>query len=320
MPLPAIFAAAARASASIAGSAMAGEAAGGRAVAQLAGQVGQLDNAAHRATTWVAHLGETITGKLAHAMTMWIGWLESAARPIEQLVRVANPAQADAFGRAVRDAYGAVGRLLIPVMESFTGAARKVGDLMAGLEPVFQPAINAIAKLVDVVSTEFVKSMQENAPLFELFADILQGVAERTAVAVHVLAEFLRVINQFGALRFARILGFSGGSFDPNASAVGAAARQARFQQPKEIANDAIKNALQMGVGQQGKKPEDSLNSLDKTADQILKLLEGNIPKLSAKDIVGAGKEDSAVRQAVGIISPQVALQNFLLTRLRRNL
>ncbi len=274
MAIPAIFAAAAR----IGTSAVAGEAAGasagaasaGRMVAQLGQAVGLLGQQAKQTTNWVGGLASKMTGELAKSLTLLIDVVGQAAAPIERLVRVANPAMADAFGRAMSDAYGVVGRLLLPVMESFIGVARKVGDVMAGFEPVFEPAINAVAKLVEVVGDEFVRALKDDAPIFELLADVFQGAVERATALVRIVGELTHVFRE-AATTILRLLGFGKG-FDPSQTAVGAAARHAQFVQPKEIANAAIKNSLEMGIGQQ-KKPKD-VNDVWLKLEEIRKWIE----------------------------------------------
>jgi hypothetical protein len=211
----------------------------------------------------VASLAGVLAGQFTKAMTFLIDVVDQAAKPIESLVRVANPAIADAFGRAMQDAYGVIGRLLLPVMGAFIGVARKVGDLIAGMEPVFRPAMDAIANLVTVVGDELVKTVRENMPFFEMLAAAITHVAKAAATGARIIGEVLRFINRFASGRLARTLGFDGSSFDPGKSAVGAAARQARFVGPKDISDDAIKNALSLGVGQQFKKPEEYLNNID---------------------------------------------------------
>jgi len=73
----------------------------------------------------------------------------------------------------------------------------------------------------------------------------------------------------------ARLLGFSGESMDPDRTAVGAAARHARFAQPKEIADDAIKNALMMSIGGPKKKtPVEHLDAIEKAVGKIHDFME----------------------------------------------
>jgi hypothetical protein len=208
---------------------------------------------------------------------------------------VANPAIADAFKRAVQDAYGVIGRLLLPVMGSFIGVARKVGDLIAGMEPVFRPAMEAIAKLVSVVGDELVKTVRENMPFFEMLAAGITQVAKAAATGVRIIGEVLRFINRFVSGGLARLLGFDGGKFDPNRSAVGAAARQARFVGPKDISDDALKNALSLGVGQKSKKPEEYLNSID---ENIFKFFEW------AQRRWGNAKEAARGAAEIGVFGP----------------
>src|SRR3954469_21545685 len=80
--------------------------------------------------------------------------LRAAADPFVHLVQGANPAVAKQWELAIRDAYGVLGRLYIPVVQASTGVARRFGDTLAGLEPVFRPAIRSIAYLASTVGNE----------------------------------------------------------------------------------------------------------------------------------------------------------------------
>lgn len=324
MALPAIIGAIARVGAAEAAtSAMGAEAGtGARAVAmlgQVQGAMNQVGVAARQSSDLIGSLAASITGKMGKALTMWIGWVEAAAKPIEELVRVANPAHADAFMRAVNDAFGVVGRMLIPVMDAFTRTARKVGDAVAGLEPVFRPAMDAIAHLVDVVGDELKRSIQEQAPVFELLADAIKQAAEAASVAARIFGEAWRMLGGVG--RFAaRQLGFDGGTFNKDASAFGAAARTARFVQPKQIADDAIKASLMASIPGKntGKKPEE--RSAD-TLDKILAFLErtplGSVFGRSDGNMIGAGTGQKSP-QGAGLVDaiPQVRLMRWALARM----
>lgn len=298
--------------------AMTGSATASRAIAQLGqfqGSMNQVSVSAQRATHWVGSLASRMTGHLARALTMFIDWVAAAAAPIERLVRVANPGIADAFGYAMNDAFGVVGRSLIPVMESFIRMARKVGDVMAGLEPVFRPAINAIAQLVDAIGQEFVAHIARSAPFFEALATVITRVAQATTVLVRVLGEAL---NRFGEFisRIYRTLGFTGESFDPKRSSFGAAARHPRFVQPREVANEGIRNALMSGVGQQ-KTP---IENIDKNISEILRLIEkrwGQVDR-ARKSGVGAGQvigEELGEREGAGKPNSAVSLGRWAAAR-----
>jgi hypothetical protein len=300
MALPAIIGPAMAAAGKAGGTAAAGSAVGGaagamggasRAIAMLGqaqGAINQLGSAARQSASLVSGLAGMITGQMVKAMTGLLGIVKSAADPIEHLVRLFNPAKADVFVRAMTDAFAVVGRMLTPVLDAFTGVARKVGDLMAGMEPVLAPAMAAIAELVKVIGDEVVKTIRDNMPFFEMLAAVITKVAQAAATAVQILGEAIRAFNRMFGGRIARMLGFDGSSFDPKASSVGAAARQARFQAPKELSNDAIKNALQIGKeGVKAKKPE------ERSADALEKIqgwLERNTGGLLG--LIGGGGKD----------------------------
>lgn len=222
-------------------------------------------------------LTETFVGSL----TTFVRGIEEAAKPIESLVRVANPAQADAFARAIRDAYGVIGRSLIPVMQSFTVVARKMGDVMAGLEPVVAPTMKNIAGLVERAGAALADTIVKSADLFKLVAYSIDLVIIQTRLWIPLLQEQARIMNtgyKYGSVAgIWTDIGEKTGvlekrKFDPNASGVGAAARQAQFIQPKELSNELIKNALMMGVGGQ-KTEKKAINDIDKNIGDIAKWL-----------------------------------------------
>lgn len=316
MALPAIIGTVARIGAAEAGGA-AGGATAGRVVAQLGqvqGALSQIGNAANHSSDMIGRLVGSITGKLGKAMTLWIGWVESAARPIEELVRVANPAHADAFVRAFRDALGVVGRQLVPVMDAFTRIARKVGDVMAGLEPIFRPVWKAIAQLVDTIGTELAKTIKENTPFFEFLAAVITKVAEAASFAVKMIGEAIRSFNGIG--RFVlRQFGFDGSSFKEGASSVGAAARQARFVQAKEISNDAIKNSLMMGIG--ANTPEQNQKRTADATEGILKWIERNLTGVLGGKGGEKGGGSVAGKVAAGLadLSPAVRIARWAMSQ-----
>lgn len=325
MALPAVIAgtvgrAAATGAASGATGAMTGSATASRAIAQLGqfqGSMNQVSVSAQRATHWVGSLASNMTGRLARALTMFIDWVAAAAAPIERLVRVANPGIADAFGLAMNDAFGVVGRSLIPVMESFIRLARKVGNVMAGLEPVFQPAINALSQLIDVIGEQFVQNITSRAPVFEMLATVMMRVAQAATVLVRVWGEMLNVVGKL-ASGFLRAYGFDGSSFNPKASAVGAAARHAEFVQPKQISDDAIRKSLTMGIGQQ-QSPK-TLNDVDETLNEIFKWAKqrwgdaGDVADRVEKTIF----DPFGAREAIGIQGPGLKLARYLAARRQR--
>lgn len=299
MALPAVLAGAmGRAAAGAAGAGAGGSAIGsffgGAAVSsRLVATLGnvqasfsQVSVAARQATHWTTNLADAVTGRMVKALTLWAGWVQKAAEPIENLVRIHNPAIANKFMLAITDAFGVVGRMLVPVMDAFTTVARKVGNVMAGLEPVFRPAIAAIAKLVEVAGEVFGKGAREWAPVWEMMATAVERVAQAATVLVRVLGEAWRMFGRLTGT-IARLLGFRGESFDPNASSAGAAARTARMVQPKDIADEAIKNALM--IGREGQtKPKDIGDVWDKL-DETLKWAQRRWGQAEAAATAGVG-------------------------------
>ncbi len=286
MPLPALLGLAAR------GAGAASSVLGSGEMANASGELQRLSGLASQAT-----------GLFTQTLTVFVSGLERAARPIEQLVRIANPAQADAFNRAIRDAYAVIGRSLIPVMQSFTKVARQVGDTMAGLEPVFKPAIASMARLVEVMGNELNKSIRDNIYLFESLSVSLIRVGEAITYVIEQANKMQPPHS--GEIASAALLGPLGiggrdkiGKFDPNASGVGAAARQASFIQPKQLSDDMIKNALNMGVGQKETKSETYLGNIWDSMKQLVELARKSQQGKAGSDAVTGTANDLDTRWA----------------------
>lgn len=212
-------------------------------------------------------LAATLGHKLAHGITAAVDAISAMAGPIENLVRLANPAKAQRFTIALEDAYAVIGRMLIPVLDGLTAAARKVGDYYAGLEPVIGPVLTKVGELVERFFTRLVEVGQKNAPVLEMMADLLVKVGDAALKAVDLL--FKAVDKVFSRLPrwVARQLGYTpeNSRFNPAASSMGAAARPAAFVGAKAIADEAIKNALTLqATGQKAAKPpEKTLENIE---------------------------------------------------------
>ncbi len=209
-----------------------------------------------------------LTQTFVGTLTTFVRGIDDAAKPIQSLVRLANPAQAEAFDRAIKDAYAVIGRSLIPIMEAFTRSARKIGDAMAGLEPIMEPAMKKLAEFVDELSTGIAKAIADSPETFKLLSSAIQMAVEQTKVWIPLLEQQAQIMNMMMAPENLILGSGKGPGFDKNASSAGAAARQAQFVQPKQIADDMIKNALNMGVGAK-KTDNQALNSIDDTLKKI---------------------------------------------------
>ena len=226
--------------------------------------VGQIAQRSAPSVHMLANLAGKAVSYLTETMTLWIGTLKAAAGPVEQLVAIHNPARAEAFTRALNDAYGVIGRMLTPVLDAFTRSARKLGDFFAGLGGTAAPAMEAVAALVEHLVDKFVSTYQKNAPVFEAMIDVVVKFATAAMKVADVVFSAIGKVLQV-ANAVARLFGYGGESFDPKASAVGAAHRQARFVGPKQISDDAIKSSLMQGIG--GEKKRDPVTALNDIAN-----------------------------------------------------
>jgi hypothetical protein len=321
--LPAIIAGALSAAGSVggaaAGGAAAGSAAGGMAsavgsLANVGAAVGAVGMVAQQAAPKIHMVGAAFhkaTSTMAEALTIWVGVVKAAAGPVAELAAVHNPARVEAFTRALNDAYGVVGRLLTPVMDAFTRSARKVGDLMARMEPVIEPAMNAIAGLVENIFDQFVQTYEKNAPIFDMLATVIKNVAEAVSSAVTLIGKAIRLVLAPMQM-LAAALGF-GKTENPDASAVGAARRDARFVGPKQISDDAIKSSLMQGIGREKPPTEKHLENINKNIENIWKAVEkrwnvvkraeavANDPTLPARAAWNqvAGQDDATARHGM---------------------
>ena len=209
------------------------------------------------------------TGHFVGMLDKMASTVDHLAAPVASFVALANPAKAAQFELTMRNAHAVVGRELIPMMDAFTRTAQKVGDVMAGFEPVFEPAIKAVADMVDEIGTDLVKAAIECEPELKLLAIAIEQVARTAAVGSYLLLrglEFSR--HPFGRDEETNPKGRFG--FDPTRSSRGAAAQEARFVGAKTVADEAIKMALTIGATTQDKQ----LTTLESIDRNIAKLAE----------------------------------------------
>jgi hypothetical protein len=210
--------------------------------------------------------GSQFSSKLVGYLNAANEAVASMAAPVRNLVALANPAKARMFDIAAMDASAVVGRELIPVLDAFTRTARKVGDTVAGFEPVVEPAMKAVADLVDDIGTGMREAAIECEPEIRLLTEAIVTMAKEAGWAA-------RHLGTFASLNFGLVNAIdkaTGGAppgrrFDPRATSRGAAAQEARFVGAKELADEAIKNAMTLaGTGQQRKTQEQTLQDINK--------------------------------------------------------
>lgn len=186
-----------------------------------------------------------------------------AAEPIRNLVAGSNPAVAERFALAVDDAYGVIGRFLIPVLDSATTAVRKVGDAYAGSERAFQPFVRALSLFFQRTGELVTDLIRKHGPAIEFLGTALEQMVGAASYAAE------SIIYLTGALNwFAKQAGFRP-EFDKNASSFGAGSRNVRFVQAKTASDEAIKSALQSGAAQP-KKAEEHLDKIAQNTTSIL--------------------------------------------------
>ena len=240
----------------------------------------------------LANMGGIVSGKLVGALTAGISAVEQFAAPIAQLAQLANPAKVRMFAIALEDAQAVIGRMLLPVMDALTRAARKVGDYYAAMEPVIGPVIAKIGEFIDHVFTKIGELAQKNAPLIEMMADALITVADVAMKVVDAMA-FVMTKLTWIQRQIGRLFGYGEQTMkaDFRRSSMGAAVRQVSFVAPKTLADTAIKNALMHGYNQKpARPPEKTLESIDEKLAKFLRMAQEKIREDMANDNFGHGR------------------------------
>lgn len=217
------------------------------------------------------------TGLLTGWTSAYVGHLNAVtnaighmAEPVKALVALANPARAQMFELAMMDAHAVVGRMLIPVMDAFTRTARRWGDTMAGFEPVMEPANKALANMVDSIGVGLRDAAIKAEPAIVLLTDAIVVMADSAGQA----ALYMGAVSE-ALLAGLKYLRPGTRHFDPNRTSMGAAVRETRFVGAKDIANEAIKNALMLGAGVDKEKTTEGL------LENIWNWLQNEAPKLA---------------------------------------
>lgn len=220
-------------------------------------------------------LASTISGHFVKSLTLAVDVLAAAAAPVEALVRLHNPARADLFVKRLADAQAVIGRMLVPVLDAFTRAAMKVGNTMAGLEPVFAPLMSSVSNFIDMLATKWTDYMRKHGGLMENFIDVAAKVVDATTAVVGGLFDLLDVLLKVQRVlpggSMLGVIGWNRGAsrFDPARTAFGASANQARFVSAKTAADEAIKSAMMQGLTPK-KSPElEKLSSIDETLNRL---------------------------------------------------
>jgi hypothetical protein len=243
------------------------------------------------ATHAVSNMAGMVSGKMVKGLTAAIGAIKQFAGPIEDLVRLANPARTTRFTMALEDAYAVIGRMLIPVLDSLTGAARKVGDFYAGVEPVIGPVMEKVGEFIERFATRVAEMAQKNAPALEMMADLLLKVGDAAIQAADLL---MTAIDRMPHLRLARGLAEAagyGGKADFTRSSFNAAIRPAQFVGAKNTADEAIKNALTLAAtGKQAAKPP----------EKTLESIESQLEKFFSWAMGGGGKDAKGKAEGPG--------------------
>lgn len=232
------------------------------------------------------YIGE-IPHKFVASATLAIDTLSHAAQPFVNLVSRNNPAVTKQWELALNDAYGVLGRSVIPIVQAFTRTARTLGDTMAGLEPVFEPAIQQFGQLIDDLAQFANEVVRDNLVAFHGLA----GMLEIVTFNVRTLTAGLRIFYEAsGAAMFNRF--FGQGLFNQNATSMGAGIRSAKqVTAAEELQNDLIKNALMTGAGKQDvqERQVGFLEQIAIKANDIYNWIVAHTPDLPNADEVKAG-------------------------------
>ncbi len=242
----------------------------------------------HAFASYIGHL----PGKFVASMTLAVDALAHVAQPFVNLVARNNPAVARQWELALNDAYGVLGRMLIPVVISFTRQVLNLGNIIAGLEPVFQPAIKSMATMVDVTGNALAAVIKDNTYLFTNLAAALKVTADSVSASILVFKTFY----QLAGFQYLKMI--SGGSaFNKDATSMGAGIRSARqLSGGEDIQNEVIKNALMMGAAG-GETKEDKQNNILAELSRVIGAL---VKWLEDHDILQGSKAGTAGKLGMG--------------------
>lgn len=237
-----------------------------------------LDSVRSSLSRTIQSVTSSATTQLTGLLTTIPMALKAMADPIAQLVEIANPAIITQFNWAFKDTLGVIGRALLPIMQSFLGAMRNVGDEIAKLEPIIRSMSGRMAQLIDGVLREFVRTAEASGPTMEFLATALVRVAEAGAIATHAMIraqEGLRaIINPL-----LELMGFTGSGRLNDASAAGAAVRNVSIgRNAEQLSNRAIESALMQGLGKKSEM-EVAISPLIQIADDIREALSSFLPE-----------------------------------------
>jgi hypothetical protein len=251
----------------------------------------RVQQAEHLIGNWSQHLVANLN--LANAV------IAHMAAPVRELVGLHNPAKVAQFDLAMKDAQAVVGRELVVVMDAFTRSARKVGDTLAGFEPVMEPAMKSVADMVDAIGNSLSQVMKDCAPEIRALADTIRDLADAATVAAAAVPG--ATTGLYGAKSKEEREGFwagfrggmmgppsSSGKFNEKATSVGASAQEARFVDAKSISNEAIKNAMMVGAGQ--KTAEQSLADINRQLGDFFGWAKGQ----GSGDVAKGGENDGS--------------------------
>jgi hypothetical protein len=204
-----------------------------------------------------------ISAQWTHTLSLQLDAVKALAAPMGDLVGKSNPAAIKQFTLAVNDASAVLGRILLPIFQSLTRAARSVGDTYATLEKRFRPAMDGIAKMFDAWFTAIGNAARDNAFAIEVMAHVVGNAAQA----------FGWLTTQIGKVHtlVASMFGFER---DPDVSGRGAAVRSVNItSRGEDVARAAQEAAFMQALGQ-GPKQDPVVNGLDVLAKWMEKLYE----------------------------------------------
>jgi hypothetical protein len=170
---------------------------------------------------------QTVGASFTGALTGSIETLRAIAEPIAQLSGLANPAALVAFNLALRDNFAVVGRALLPLTGALTRAMQKLGQYLAGAEPILNTVAQAMARVVDQVGDKWLDAMKDMGPTLEAVADVAVIFVQVGGKIATTLLSITKAMAEWRNKLLA-LLGITGGAFQKDASAKGAAVRDVK--------------------------------------------------------------------------------------------
>jgi len=249
---------------------------------------------------------EGLSGKAVALMTAPIDTLAKLAEPLVNLVALSNPARAELFGWAMKDAYAVMGRIVTGPLESFTRLMRRLGDVYAKMEPILTPTVNAFGKMAETIGNQLLSAVERSGPLIAGIATSFELLTAAILPNKFAIESMVAALEMSTGL-FQLIGRLSGRKAKDDASGFGAAVRPVGISQNAEdISRQSQAKAFQLAMGAKKDPAEEQVDVLTKIYNAIISpetyknigaAIAGVLPGVPGKETVTNFATESFNRQ-----------------------